>query len=80
MSMIPKDKLMTDPEDVFKTPRDVLENEELSDEQKLVVLEQWQNEVTQQLVAEEEAMPGDNPTNAELLQEIHEALTTLRGS
>ncbi len=80
MSMIPKDKLMTDPGDVFKTPRDVLENEELSDEQKITVLEQWQDEVKQHLVAEEEAMPGEDPDDAELLQEIHEALTTLRAS
>ncbi len=78
MTMIRKDKLMTDPEDVFKTPRDVLENEELSDEQKIVVLEQWQDETKQRMVAEEEAMPGEDPNDAELLQEIHEALTTLR--
>ena len=78
MSMIRKDKLMTDPEDVFKTPRDVLENEELSDDQKVVVLVQWQDEIRQRMVAEEEAMPGEDPNDAELLQEIHEALTTLQ--
>ena len=80
MSMIRKDKLMTDPEDVFKTPRDVLENDELSDEQKIVVLEQWQDEIRQRMVAEEEAMPGEDPDDAELRQEIHEALPTLRSS
>ncbi len=80
MSMIRKDKLMTDPEDVFQKPRDVLENEELSDDQKVVVLVQWQDEIQQRMVAEEEAMPGEDPDDAELLQEIHEALTTLRSN
>ena len=78
MTIISKDKLMTDPGDVFNSPQDILENTELNQDQKIVELKQWQDEIKQQLIAEEENMPGD-PSNGELLRGIHDALDSLTG-
>lgn len=74
--MIPRNKLMQDPSAVFEKPADVLDNMELSSEQKIEVLRQWRDDVQQRLVAEEEAMPGD-VDNATRLQEISDALIAL---
>lgn len=74
--MLPRHKLMQDPSAVFEKPGDVLDNMELSTEQKIEVLRQWQNDVQQRLVAEEEAMPGSSK-NSTRLQEISDALIKL---
>jgi hypothetical protein len=76
MSIYSKEDLMQDPSTVFKTPSDVLDNPDLSAQQKVVVLRQWHNDVLQRLVAEEENMAGD-PGNAERLRQIANALGEL---
>ena len=86
--MLPRHKLMQDPSAVFEKPGDVLDNMELSTEQKIEVLRQWQNDVQQRLVAEMQAvgiawsdeewmrMPGSSK-NSTRLQEISDALIKL---
>lgn len=74
--MIPKDKLMNDPSSLFEKPSDVLDNMELSLEQKIEVLQQWKQDVMLRLVAEEENMPGD-PDNSDRLKAIEDALIAL---
>jgi hypothetical protein len=74
--MMPRDKLMSDPSSVFEKPGDVVDNMELSREQKIDILTQWKQEVTLRLVAEEENMPGD-PGNSDRLQELTDALIAL---
>ena len=76
MSIYPREKLMRDPDDVFKSPHDVIEAPDLSDEQKIAVLRQWKNEVIQEMIADEENMPGDFDHSA-VLQEISNALSSL---
>lgn len=74
--MIRRDKLMNDPSSVFEKPSDVLDNLELSTEQKIEVLQQWKQDVMLRLVAEEENMPG-NPENSDRLKAITDALIVL---
>ena len=74
--MMPRDKLMSDPSSVFEKPNDVVDNMELSRRQKIEILTQWKQEVTQRLVAEEENMPGD-PDNSERLKALTDALIAL---
>jgi len=74
--MIPRDKLMNDPSSVFEKPSDVLDNLELSAEQKIEILRQWKQDVMLRLVAEEENMPGD-PENSDRLKAITDALIAL---
>ena len=74
--MIPRDKLMNDPSSVFEKPSDVLDNLELSAEQKIEILQQWKQDVMLRLVAEEENMPGD-PENSDRLKAITDALIAL---
>ncbi len=76
MSIYPKEKLMRDPDDVFKSPHDVIDSPDLSKEQKIAVLRQWKDEVVQEMVADEENMPGDID-HSTLLQEISMALQIL---
>lgn len=75
--MMPRDKLMSDPSSVFEKPSDVVDNMELSRRQKIEILTQWKQEVTQRLVAEEENMAGD-PDNSERLKELTDALIALK--
>lgn len=76
--MIPREKLMIDPSSVFEEPNDVLDNTELSGEEKVEILQQWKDEVQLRLVAEEENMSGD-PANSERLKEVTNALIALDG-
>ena len=76
MSIFRKDDLMRDPSELFNSPDDVLDNPDLSAQQKIVVLKQWQDDVMQRIVAEEENMSGD-PDNAERLRQISNALEAL---
>jgi len=77
MQMIPKDKLMNDPGSIFEQPGDVVDNMELSREQKIKILQQWKQEITLRLVAEDENMPGA-PANADRLRAVNDALVALR--
>ena len=74
--MMPRDKLMSDPGSVFEKPSDVVDNMELSRQQKIEILTQWKQEVVLRLVAEEENMPGDSE-NSDRLKELTDALIAL---
>jgi len=58
----------------FKSPQEVAASQELSREQKIEILQRWEQEATAMEVAEEEGMPGPQ---AKLLQPIRDALHTL---
>jgi len=79
MTVYSKQDLMRDPSSLFDSPRDLLDAPELSARQKIVLLEQWQDDVLQRMVAEEENMRGD-PDNAERLQQITNALAVLKAN
>lgn len=72
-------KAMKDPAEAYKTPESVLDDTELSDAEKLALLENWQNEVQQILNSEAENMHPDmaKASEAELLQQISQALEKL---
>jgi hypothetical protein len=56
---------------VFKTPQELLENTELSREQKIEILRRWEYDVRQLQVAEEESMEGPQPvTLPDVLQAL----------
>jgi hypothetical protein len=59
--MIDIEKALLDPGLVFKTPQELLANNELSREQKIEILRRWEYDVRQLQVAEEESMEGPQP-------------------
>jgi hypothetical protein len=69
--MIDIDKALLDPATVFESPDEVLKSEELSREQKISILRQWEYDARELQVAEEENMIG---TNSDILGQIMRAL------
>ncbi len=56
---------------VFKTPRAILEASELTRQQKIDLLKQWETDLRLLMVASEENMTGDTPgRTAELLRQV----------
>lgn len=74
MSEHTKEKMLLDPGAFFRTPQEVLERTDLSREEKIEILRHWEYDARELQVAEEENMPGEEPT---LLTQIHEALHAL---
>ena len=68
------EKAKLNPAAVFKTPEDVVAIQELSREQKIEILRQWEQDARLMEVAEEESMAGPQP---KLLQPIRDALHAL---
>jgi hypothetical protein len=68
------EKAKLNPAAVFKSPQEIVSNQELSREQKIEILKQWEQDARLMDVAEEENMPGPQP---KLLQPIREALHAL---
>ena len=68
------EKALVNPTAVFKEPRQVILNKELSREQKVEILRRWEYDARLLEVAEEESMSGPQPVR---LQEIRHALHTL---
>jgi hypothetical protein len=66
----------SDPSNVFETPEAVLDDAELTREQKIEVLRRWEYNAAEEDVALEEGMPGDETG---LLRRIMVALGTLTG-
>ncbi|MCG6942369.1 MAG: hypothetical protein LJE69_14100 [Thiohalocapsa sp.] len=58
-------------------PQDIADREGLSHEQKIALLEQWEEDLREQMVAEEEAMPGGDASFGEALAEVLESLKGL---
>lgn len=65
-----------DPAAEFELPRDVLNDERLSHEQKKAILEQWKRDAVQLEVAASENMAGGEPN---MLHRVSEALQELTG-
>jgi hypothetical protein len=68
--------LRRDPATVFRRPVDVLQHKALSSAQKTEVLRQWERDLREQMVAEEENMPAPEPLSV-ALDEVLEALDSL---
>ncbi|GEO87495.1 hypothetical protein GCM10007920_38540 [Ciceribacter naphthalenivorans] len=71
------DKTIQGPASVFTQPEDVLRDESLSREQKVEILRRWEYNVSEEAVALEEGMPGDE---TDLLRRILIALGAVAGS
>src|SRR5262247_1065003 len=59
--MIDVEKALLDPGLVFKTPGEVLANNELTRAQKIEILRRWEYDVRELQVADEEGMEGPEP-------------------
>jgi hypothetical protein len=76
-----RDVLVRDAEGTFSEPRMVMENQDLSDAQKLEILENWRLDLLELMVATDENMQGRNADAgvvAEKLRLVTEALDTLQ--
>ena len=68
------EKAKLKPAAVFKRPQEVVSSQELSREQKIEILRQWEQDARLMDVAEEESRPDPEP---KLLQPIREAMHAL---
>jgi hypothetical protein len=69
------------PEEVFSTPKEVLDHPEFTKNQKIEILRSWAYEVNECTVAEEEGMVcEDEPDEPVHLEEIHAAIHELIGT
>ncbi len=73
--MIDVKKAMLDPTMVFKDPKEVVANAELTRDQKIEILRRWEYDAHQLEVAEEEA--GMGVRRPEILDQVIQALHTL---
>ena len=73
--MIDVNKAMLDPTMVFKDPKDVVANDELTRDQKIEILRRWEYDARQLEVAEEEA--GMAVRRPEMFDWVLQALHTL---
>lgn len=72
------DKAKQDVGKVFATPAELANASDLSAEQKIYLLKQWETDLRLLMVASEENMPGTNPgRTAELLQAVLQKLEEL---
>jgi hypothetical protein len=73
------EKLVGDVAKHFATPEALLAESDLSREQKLALLRQWEYDLNLLQVATEENMTGDTPpgANAEIIREVHAAAERL---
>ena len=68
-------KIISEPNDFYRRPRDVIKDRRFQLEEKIKILESWENEQNLLLKADAENMPrvGANGLNSEILQEISTA-------
>jgi len=73
------EKLVVDVSTHFSTPEALLGAEDLTREQKLALLRQWEYDLHLMQVATEENMTGDAPpgNNAERIRQVHAAAEKL---
>ncbi len=73
------DKIKVDVARSFKSPQDILNNDDLATEQKIKLLKEWEIDLRQLMVASEENMPSDNKSGAtgDMLMKVSKALSTL---
>ena len=73
------DQALKDPAACFTRPSEVVDREDLTRDQKLKILHQWEYDVLQREVATEENMPPSKPVNPRLV-DIRQALEALGAS
>lgn len=69
-------KALLDPGSMFGTPEEVLAHGGLTDQQRIEILRRWEYDASENGVAVEEGMPGEE---SDLLRRILLALGTLSG-
>ncbi|MFO7812132.1 MAG: hypothetical protein R6V21_04115 [Pelovirga sp.] len=69
-----KDKSLINPADIYHDPNQVLQDESLTQEEKMKILKQWEYDARELEVAEEENMAGDAPS---MLGEVLKAILKL---
>jgi hypothetical protein len=72
--MVDVEKALLDPALVFKTPEEVLADNELSREQRIKILRRWEYDVRELQVAEEEGMEGPQPLTLDVVLRALRAL------
>jgi hypothetical protein len=73
------DQALLNPAAIFKRPKDVLDTESLTTDQKLEVLKSWETDALQLSVATEENMGGGEPSRIEDVRHAIDVLTRLEG-
>lgn len=74
--MVDISKALHDPANVYKFPRDVLADAALSSDDKRQILQRWEHDALELMVAEEENMSGDSsPT---MLSRVRRAIQSLQ--
>jgi hypothetical protein len=69
---------LADVSKVFTSPAEILQAADLTEQQKIALLRQWDTDLRLKMVASEENMPGtDSDRTAELLQSVAESLARL---
>jgi hypothetical protein len=79
--VLTKEQLVRDPQGTFSEPRRVVENQELTAEQKLTILKSWQLDLLELLRATEENMPSADRQPGEVaeeLRQVNDALVAVR--
>lgn len=72
------EKAKQDVSKIFQTPAELCNAPDLSSEEKIYLLKQWDTDLRLLMVASEENMPGTNPgRTAQLLQSVHQKLDQL---
>lgn len=76
------EKALLDVSKVFESPEDICHQADLTREEKLSLLQQWEYDLQLQLVAAEENMPAQGKTSepgktAELVQRIHKLVAQM---
>jgi hypothetical protein len=72
------DRALADITGVFKKPQAIIDAEDLTGEQKVTLLKQWETDLRLLMVASEENMTGNTPgRTGELLQAVLKALLEL---
>ncbi len=72
--MIKFDDAMHDPQRHYNLPENVVEDDQLSVEQKIQLLKQWKHDALELMVADEENMSGDSDN---MLQRVLNAINKL---
>jgi hypothetical protein len=73
------DQALLNPAAIFKRPKDVLDTESLTTDQKLEVLKRWETDALLLSVATEENMGGGEPSRIEDVRHAIDTLTRLEG-
>ncbi len=71
------DRALLDPAEVFKLPKDVVNSDDLTAEQKLEILKRWETDAQLLSVATEENMGGGEPSRIEEVRHAIDVLTRL---